>query len=132
MKLVADANILFSAAKPGSSTNMILEAHSIRLFSPDHVLSELEEHKEEFAKKAGVPYREAIASLKEKISFRDYKEYAEHMPQALSMLKDPEDAPYLALAIKMAAPIWSNDAHLKGQTKIPVFTTAELVELLAP
>jgi predicted nucleic acid-binding protein len=130
MKLIADANILFSLAKPSSASNGIVAKYRIKLYSPEYVLSELEEHGEELAEKAGQPYDNIMSYLAQRVAYIESKEYDRLMGRALRLTKDSEDAPYLALAMKFRIPVWSNDKHLKEQEKIPVFTTKELIELL--
>jgi len=131
MKLVADANILFSLAKTGSAADEIFKRHKTLLCSPEYVLSELENHKKELEQKIGLSYPEIIKSLKERVVFISEKEYMDHLRKAESVLTDKYDAPYLALAMKRSLPIWSNDSHLKEQSEVLVFTTKELVELLS-
>jgi predicted nucleic acid-binding protein len=130
MKLVADANILFSLARPDSVASRLVTDYRIKLYSPRYVLSEIAEHKEEVSKKTGQPYDKIIERLKDLVDYAESEEYKALMSQAGRVLKDAEDAPYLALALKLRVPIWSNDRHLKEQEKIPVFSTKELVELL--
>ncbi|MBN2250593.1 MAG: PIN domain-containing protein [Candidatus Altiarchaeota archaeon] len=130
MKLVADANILFSIAKPDSAANDIMERYALRLYSPDYVLSELKEHRGELEKKTGIPFGEIILSLKEKITFIETAAYRHLLKKALNNLKDPEDALYLALALTLKCPVWSNDRHLKDQKLVPALTTKELIEIL--
>ncbi|MEM0330548.1 MAG: PIN domain-containing protein [Archaeoglobaceae archaeon] len=52
--------------------------------------------------------------------------------RALEILKDidPNDAPFLFLAIALNCPIWSNDKDLKKQSLVKVYTTKEILELL--
>jgi len=41
---------------------------------------------------------------------------------------DPDDAPFIALALKLDIPIWSNDKDLREkQDVVPVVTTAQIV-----
>ena len=42
---------------------------------------------------------------------------------------DEKDTPFLAFALQMGCPIWSNDHHLHQQSKITVYNTEELVDL---
>jgi predicted nucleic acid-binding protein len=130
MKLIADANILFSLARPDSVASRLVTDYRIKLYSPEYVLSEIAEHKEEVSKKTGQPYDRIIERLKDLVDYTESEEYEALMSHACRVLKDAEDAPYLALALKLRVPIWSNDRHLKEQEKIPVFSTKELVELL--
>jgi|WetSurMetagenome_2_1015567.scaffolds.fasta_scaffold1389008_1 predicted nucleic acid-binding protein len=130
MKLVADANILFSLARPDSVASELVSRYRIKLYSPKYVLSELSNHMDEITKKTGQPYNQIIERLKGFIEYSEPEEYETLLVQAGRFLKDEADTPYLALAIKLQVPIWSNDRHLKEQEKIPVFSTKELVELL--
>jgi predicted nucleic acid-binding protein len=43
---------------------------------------------------------------------------------------DPKDTPFLALALHLECPLWSDDAHLKRQSLVPCYTTVEILELL--
>ena len=43
---------------------------------------------------------------------------------------DVTDSPFLALALALDIPIWTNDGHFKRQNLIDVYTTNELLELL--
>ena len=52
------------------------------------------------------------------------------MKDALSLAPHSEDAPYLALALCLKIPIWSNDGGFQEQRKVKIYTTAELIERL--
>jgi len=43
---------------------------------------------------------------------------------------DVDDAPFLALAMLLNCPIWSNDVHFKRQQIVKVFNTKEVLSLL--
>ena len=44
---------------------------------------------------------------------------------------DEDDVHYLALALKMGIPLWSNDRALReGQDEVVVYTTQDLIRLL--
>lgn len=43
---------------------------------------------------------------------------------------DPKDTPFLALALHLESPLWSDDTHLTRQTLVPCYTTSEILELL--
>ena len=42
---------------------------------------------------------------------------------------DPKDTPFLALALHLECPLWSDDAHLKRQSLVPCYLTFEIPEL---
>jgi predicted nucleic acid-binding protein len=43
---------------------------------------------------------------------------------------DINDSPFIALAMLLNCPIWSNDAHFKRQNVIKSYTTKELIDIL--
>jgi len=69
MKLVVDANILFSLAKESSSASLILQKFRFKLFAPKFALLELSKYKEELVKKSKKDFNSIISDLKEKVSF---------------------------------------------------------------
>lgn len=51
----------------------------------------------------------------------------------LSLLKispDPDDADFIALALKAGFPLWSNDRRLKGIEEITVLNTEDVVNFV--
>ena len=69
MKLVIDANILFSLAKPSISTNAIVSTFPLKLISPEFALVELRKYKKEISKKSKMHKREPISEF-----LKSYKE----------------------------------------------------------
>lgn len=131
MKFVTDANVLFALSKPSSVANNILSEHKLKLLAPDFALLELYKYKEILVEKSGIDdFNKIIKSLKSKVVFADKSEYKSFIKKAYSLLPDPKDASYLALALKLFLPIWSNDLHLKQQSKIIVLTAKDLIEFL--
>lgn len=130
MKLVVDANILFSLAKPSSVANKITTDLSLELFAPDFAIEELTKYKEVFSKKSGLEFKSAIKFLKERVVFVNKKEYSGLINKFLSKISDEKDLVYLALAFKLNLPVWSNDKHLKEQSEIPILSTSELISLV--
>lgn len=61
------------------------------------------------------------------IPFNEFK-YA--IKAAEGMLIDKKDAHYVALALNLGCPIWSNDKGLKKQNKVKVFNTEELTQII--
>ena len=131
MRLVADANVLFALSKPSSAANSILSTHRLKLLSPDFALVELYSYRKELVRKSGEKrFETVIESLKSKVVFVDASEYKEKIRDASSKISDPKDIAYLALALKLGVPVWSNDRHFKEQTLVDAFTTEELIKLL--
>lgn len=132
MKLVIDANIAFSLLKKDSFTRRLAHKYSLDLYSHKYISNELKEHSEELCELLHIS-EDKFARIKEILSkLVNLKE--KFSPQQLNMAKrlisDPYDAPYLALALKLRVPIWSNDEHFKEQSVLRVFRTDELKDFL--
>ena len=50
--------------------------------------------------------------------------------QKVFNIQDKDDVDFIALALKLNLPIWSNDKDLKKQTLAKVYTTKEVISLL--
>ena len=130
MQLVVDANILFAALIKDGATIEILVNSSGRLFAPEFVLEEFREHEKEILKKTKrtpEEFESIFESLNEMINVIPKEEYQEMLAAAEKIAPDPDDVPYLALALKLGIPIWSNDKELKGQKRVKVYNTKELM-----
>lgn len=134
MLLVADANILFSFFNPKSKAREIVLSGYVGLFSPIFLLKELGEHKEEIKEKFELNEVQFILTLElikrivEFVPLRDFKEFVK---EADAISPDIDDTQYLSLALRLNLPIWSNDARLKQQSRIRIFSTTELVRHLS-
>ncbi len=130
MKLVADANILFSLVNPKTSASELVKLCNIKLFSPSFALGELAKYKSEIEDKSEISFDKVKESLNKQVSFIKESEFSSLFPQFKEFI-DEKDVPYLALSLHFNnIPIWSNDPHLKKQSLIKVFTTEELIELI--
>lgn len=135
MKLVIDANVAFSLLKKDSFTRKLTKEHSLDLYSHRFVLEEIEDHSEEVCELLNISsdkferVKEALSklvNLKVKVS-------PQFLNWAKSLISDPDDAPYLALALKLNCPVWSNDEHFQEEpvkSAVEVFKTSELKEFL--
>ena len=133
MELVIDANILFSALiKDGYIRRLILLGdHSF--FVPEFIFEEMNKHKDIILEKADITEDELNEILGliientniEIIPKEDFKNYLE---TAKEISYDIDDVQYLALALKLKCPVWSNDKDFKKQNKVKVFSTKELLK----
>ena len=135
MELVIDANIFMSAliAIEGKTYDLIFN-ETIRLFSVDKLIKELEKYKSEILKKTGLSRYEFdifISFISSRIEFIPYSELKNFVEEAEKASPDPNDAEYFALALKMRCPIWSNDKQLKKQEKVKVYSTEDLIQLVS-
>ncbi len=133
MLLVVDANILFSALISHGETFDLLCSEELQLAAPEFLLVELSEHKAEILQKSSLPgtvFEEFLELLRERIEIVPHDDFGNFMSEAANLSPDPDDIPYIALALKLRCPIWSQDSRLKRQSRVQVYTTRELLELL--
>ncbi|MBU0979360.1 MAG: hypothetical protein KJ709_01015 [Nanoarchaeota archaeon] len=133
MRLIIDANPLFSALiKEGYTVRIIVNA-DIQLFAPEFLFDEFLEHEEEIlrkTKRTAQELRDLLENLREVIHVVPRREFESFIEEAKKLTSDEDDVPYLALALKLGFPIWSNDKALKRQDKVKVYSTEGLVERL--
>ena len=131
---IADTNILFSFFWENSFTKGILLDQEFNFFSPEHALIEINSHINEIKSKTGITeekFKELRKDLAICVNFIPLEEYKEFLNESLNLLpKHTDDIDFIALALKLNLPIWSNDHHLKEQKKIKIYTTKELLEVI--
>ncbi len=135
MDVAVDANILIAALiSPHGHTADLIILERVRVFSPEFVLEEIKEHREELLQKTELTendFQKLLIFLISKITFFPLVELLPFLPQAKNLSPDLDDIPYFALALKLGCPLWSNDKQLKLQLAVKVFSTTELVEFLS-
>ncbi len=134
MFLVVDANIIFSFFNAKSKARDIVLSGNVTLFSPEFLLKELIKHKKEIMRKFRLKNEqfELTAELvKAVVQFRPLSEFEEYIDLAKRHSPDVGDVQYLALAMKFALPLWSNDKALKRQSMVKVLSTKEVLALLS-
>jgi len=136
MRLVVDANILFSFFKKDSFTRRFILSHpEIELFTPLYVFEELEEHREEVKSKArigDIVYELSKKELLEYVTVVPLDEFKDSWAEAEQISPDPDDVEYLAVALSLGCAIWSNDRDLKEeQSRANVFSTSDLISFLS-
>ena len=133
MKFVVDTNVLFTYFWPGSLTKGLLVDQDLEFFAPELALLEINKHREEILKKTGISPKEFAVLRRDLgvlVEFIPLEEYSEFLLQA-SSIPDKDDVDFVALALKLNLPIWSNDKEIKRQSMIKVLSTRELLELLS-
>lgn len=133
MMLVLDNNIFFSLMRLGSANSYLFSALGAEFFAPGFLKTELNKHKSECLLKSmlsGHEFEIRQAEVEGRVKFCKIPEYKIFLKEARSVLPDPKDSPYLALALALKAAIWSNDPHLKQQSLVKVYSTKELLEEL--
>ena len=111
----------------------IICSEKVALYAPDHMLSEVKNHQEEIIAKAEITKDEFLllcSVLMSCITVCKEREFRSSKENAKSLAEHPEDAPFLTLSLAKNIPLWSNDAGLKRQRAVKVFSTTELFDKL--
>ncbi len=134
MKLVADANIAISAIiRADGKTRELLFRRSLEIFAPEVLLTELEAHRSEVLEKSSLSELEFSISLSRifsNIHLIPSNDFGLRIPEAVRISPDVDNSHYLALALSLDCPVWSNDKRLKNQARVQVLATHELAKLL--
>jgi|SRR3989338_1213390 len=131
MKLVVDANEVFSFFNEKSKAREFSLSSELELYSPSFSLKEIKEHKSDVLKRFSLSETQYLLIEKllgNVIRFADEKEYSGFLKEAKSVSPDADDTEYFALALKLNCPIWSEDKALKKQSKVKVYSTSELLK----
>lgn len=128
MRLVVDANVLFAGLIKKGKTAEILCDRRLEFFAPKFVYEEYTKYREYIMEKT---HRNDIAEFYERMlsTLKIADPNDENFRIASHITPDTKDTQYIALAIELHCPIWSNDKRLKG-LGIAVFNTQELLQLL--
>jgi len=133
MKVVVDTNIIFSALIADGKTRDLILLDDLDLVIPEFFYDELKNNKEEIIPKTGLTKSEFSTLLN--ILFEDVDvvpkdEFEDEIPQARDLMEDidPDDVPFVALALKKEAEIWSDDGHFQHQDSVRVFRTTDLLD----
>lgn len=133
MKLVVDTNILFSFFNRKSTARDISTRYDLLLYSPEFALIELEKYKDVIMKRFSLTemqYYLIIKFLQTVVNFVGTDAYESFFSRAKKGTPDPDDIDFFALSFSLNCPLWSNDADLKKQSSLDVWSTKDLVEKL--
>jgi len=135
MRLVVDANVLVAAFLKEAVTRELLLEEKFELFSPEYLLQEIRSllKNKKIRKRLKLNDEELIelaTAVLSKIDFIPEEVFQRFFEKSLNLVTHPEDSPYVALALALKIPIWSNDAPLKeaSASRIKVITTKELIK----
>ena len=136
MELVVDANILVAGFLRSAVTRELLLDERLTLYTPEYSLTETERvlTTSRFRRKlrdlSAMDVRSILAQLTGKVRVLSANMYEHQLAKARQLTPDAEDAPYLAVALHLRLPLWSNDSILKKQRVVRIYSTQELLELL--
>ncbi|MCR4334948.1 MAG: PIN domain-containing protein [archaeon] len=130
--IIVDANILLACLIKNSATRKILlSVNSPEFYVPEFIEEEILKYSSYFAKKLNVTpsvIREIVTEIFSAAKIKVVKKqfYINQIPAALAITPDGKDAPYLALAMELKCPLWSNDKALKKQSSVKILNTSEV------
>lgn len=132
MRLIIDANELFSFFNKKSKARELSLLPKIKLYSPMFVIEEINKYKKDISKKFNLT--ELQFKIIEKLFYNvinivGIEEFSEFIKEAETISPDPKDVEYFALALKLNCPIWSEDKKLKNQDKVEVLSTSEILKI---
>ena len=138
--MVVDANKLIAAFLKNGLIRRIIVLGSIKLFTIEQVLEEINEHKDELLVKAGIDERVYNLILRDillphiaVVEGRWVMDVADEARE-ISRGFDPDDWPVIALALKLGVPIWTNDKKIveasRSTKRFRAITTHELLKML--
>jgi predicted nucleic acid-binding protein len=135
MEIVVDTNIMISALLRDNLTRRILLLSPFDMYTLACAQDEIQKHRDELIPKSRLNNEQfdyLIQLLFSKMNFVPEEDIEPLKDSAITIMKniDLDDSPFLALAMMLNAPIWSNDRHFKRQKAVAVFTTKEILPLL--
>ena len=136
MRLILDANIVMAALIADSTTRKILFLSDLEFISLKFLKSEINKHKAELLNKMHVTeseLQEAIDLVMNRIEIIEDAAVKSKLSEAKEIMNniDPDDAKYVALALAVENDgIWSDDNHFTKQSKISIWKSRDIVNLL--
>jgi predicted nucleic acid-binding protein len=132
VRLVADANVLLSAATGGRAAMVLGRPDLAEVLTTAAAMAEVQEYVEPLARRLRLPLPTvllAVATLPVVVVERD--EYEGALAEARRRIgrRDVDDAETLALALHLDAPVWSNDSDFED-AGVEWYTTARLLKRL--
>jgi len=137
MRLVVDSNIVFSLIISGSSGRVyrLLKDYSLSLYAPEEVICEFREYTSLLKEKAK-EFEKRVLLAFSLLTIVPFEVYSSEIQEALRIASmfDAKDAPFIALALKLGIPLWTEDKdvlrHSFASGKYVALDTAAVEELL--
>jgi predicted nucleic acid-binding protein len=135
VEVVVDTNVIISALlKEGSARKLLLLA-PFTFYTVPYARHEIEKHRVGLVKRAGIDdetFQYLMDKIFERMDVVNPEVIGPHREKAIEAMKsiDPDDAPFIALALYLKCPIISEDKHLKKQTIVRTFTIREILDTL--
>ncbi len=129
MKVVVDANVLFSCLLKEGLARKLWFKQELELYSPDFLMFEFLKYRTYLLQKSllsETDFTTLFENLFAKIIIVPKKDLTAFIPAAATLSNDAKDWLYLACALKEDAIIWSEDKEFKKQKRVEIKTTGEL------
>ena len=136
MKLVIDTNRLVAALIKSSFTREIILSDKFKLYSPDFILTEINNNLDFLIEKAKLnlkDFKEILIILLNHINLVPFEDFKNKYLEALEIMKniDPDDTPFLALGLSLKVDgIWTEDKDFDKQKILKVYSTKDLLEII--
>jgi len=135
IRVVIDTNILISALiKDDSVTARIIKSGIFEIYYPEDGMFELEKYRDYIIKKRKKALQRksfdyALSFLLESVNVVPSLLYEDKIREAYEVMRDidEKDTPFLALALKLQCPIWSNDGDFEEQNLVEVYKTSYIL-----
>jgi len=136
MELVVDTNIVVAGFLRSATTRELLLDERLILWAPEYLLTEAERVllaprlRRRLGSLSPQDVRMFLTQLTARIRIFPTSAFHLKLPEAKTLVADPEDAPFIALALHLRLPLWSNDAPLRVQRVVRIYTTDDVLSLL--
>jgi len=136
MELVVDTNILVAGFLRAALTRELLLDERLTLWAPEHLLTEAERVlttprlRRRLGSLSLQEVRIVLTQLTARIQILPIDTFRVKLPEAHALVADAEDTPFIALALHLRLPLWSNDIPLSTQHLVRVYTTEDVLSVL--
>lgn len=131
-RYVVDTTIIVSwLLNPDKLTGKIVRSLELELFTPYKTISELWKHQKEWIRRRPTfDLQQFTDSIGYYVTIEMLAQDSEEMKEAKAIMEqiDPDDAEFVALALKLKATIWSHDKHFLKQDRIGVVTSRDILK----
>ena len=134
MNLIIDTNIFISALiKEGLVGGLIVHS-PFNLFIPEQELIEIKRYEKLISEKSGKSIgeiRDLIRKLLRYVSIirNEFLLYYNNQAESIMEKIDNDDVIFIAAALALNCPIWSEDKHFQKQKEIKIFNTNDILKM---
>ena len=136
MRLVIDSNRFMAGLIRPSACRKIILHKDFTFYSPDRILTEIDKYRDYLIEKSKLSEREydiLLYALLECVHLMPLTDFEKEFDVAFDIMKeiDVKDTSFLAIGIAVNAQgIWTEDADFSKQTRLRVYSTKDLLDLI--